>query len=145
HSLAPGTGDPAGFVIDDCTTQRNLNEQGRAQAAGWHSLLAAHTSSAVAVYSSPWCRCVETANLINLGPVTTLDFLGSFFAGRGDAEQYTADTRQWLNQLPPGKPIVVVTHQVNITALTGIYPRSNEGILVALPITNRAEVLARLH
>ena len=65
----PGYGDPPGFQIDDCTTQRNLDEKGRAQARALGEAFRQHGVRADKILSSPWCRCLETARLMVLGPV----------------------------------------------------------------------------
>lgn len=65
HALAPGTGDPPGFRIDNCSTQRNLDERGRAQARAIGAWLRSRGVTAMAVYSSQWCRCPETARLLS--------------------------------------------------------------------------------
>ena len=64
HAITePGTGDPPGFQVDDCTTQRNLSEQGRAQAQRFGTMLASRGVRPVAVFSSVWCRCIDTGTL----------------------------------------------------------------------------------
>ena len=68
----PGVGDPANFRLGDCATQRNLSEEGRAQAGHLGERLRAHGIQQAEVYSSQWCRCLETAGLLELGPVAEL-------------------------------------------------------------------------
>lgn len=145
HTLAPGTGDPAGFVLEDCSTQRNLNNEGRQQAKRWGQLLREKYSSDITVYSSQWCRCLETAQLLQLSQPLALPALNSFFAGRGDAAKQTKALLQQFSIIQTAQPTVLVTHQVNFTALTGIFPRSGEAAIVALPLTQPASVLARLN
>jgi phosphohistidine phosphatase SixA len=131
HAYAPGTGDPEGFRLDDCTTQRNLNDAGREQARSIGAWLRAHGIEHARVYSSEWCRCLETAELLGLGPVTPLPALNSFFERRGDRGPNLAALEAFLAGQPPnGEPIVLVTHQVTITALSGIYPASGETLLM---------------
>lgn len=131
HAEAPGTGDPPGFRLDDCATQRNLSVAGREQARRLGDAFRARGIAAAIVHSSAWCRCRDTATALNLGPVTVSAALNSFF-GRGDAEGLqTAALRQLIAALPPERPAVLVTHQVNISLLTGIYPASGEAIVVA--------------
>lgn len=65
HAVAPGTGDPAGFELDDCSTQRNLSERGREQARATGERFRANGVTDAAVYSSQWCRCLETARLLD--------------------------------------------------------------------------------
>lgn len=144
HALAPGTGDPAGFVLEDCSTQRNLNERGRQQAQAWGRLLQQQTQDSVQIYSSQWCRCLETGQLMALSAVEPLPLLNSFFAGRGDSQAQTSALRAFLAQAPFSSPTVLISHQVNITALTGIFPASGEGLLIALPLTEPVTVLARV-
>lgn len=142
HALAPGTGDPASFQLQDCQTQRNLNAQGRAQARAWGVELQRLYSGQIQVYSSQWCRCLETAQLLALGEVKPLTALNSFFAGRGDRDTQTAELIAYFSESPLLAPTILVSHQVNITALTGIFPASGEAIIVALPLTQPANILA---
>ena len=130
HALAPGTGDPADFTLGDCTTQRNLSDEGRAQAAAIGARLRAQGIEAARVFSSRWCRCLETARLLGLGEVEPLPPLDSFFRDRARGPGQTEALREFLSRLPAGPPVVLVSHQVNITALTGVYPQSGEIVLV---------------
>jgi broad specificity phosphatase PhoE len=133
HADAPGTGDPAGFRLDDCRTQRNLSESGREQARSIGIWLRGRGVEHARVYSSEWCRCLETAELLGLGPVTPLPALNSFFQRPEDREPNLAALEQFLNAQPrDGSLIVLVTHQVTMTALTGVYPASGEGALLRL-------------
>jgi len=145
HALAPGTGDPAGFVLDDCSTQRNLNSEGRQQAGRWGDLLRAQHSGAITVYSSQWCRCLDTARLMALSTPQPLPLLNSFFAGRGNGAKQTQALVQYFSQAQLSQPTVLVTHQVNFTALTGIFPRSGEAVIVALPLGQPVTVLTQLN
>lgn len=141
HALAPGTGDPAGFQLQDCQTQRNLNEQGRQQAKAWGQKLRQQYSGDIRLYSSQWCRCLETAQLMAIAPVQPLPALNSFFAGRGDGQQQTQALLDYFAKASE-MPLVLVSHQVNFTALTGIFPQSAAGAILALPLTQPATVLA---
>lgn len=129
HALAPGTGDPGNFDINDCSTQRNLNDVGREQARAWKPFLADHGITEARVFSSQWCRCMDTATGMNMGEVTEWPSLNSFFRNRGDGPTQTRQTITLVNQLEEGAPVILVSHQVNITGLTGIFPSSNEGLL----------------
>ncbi|MBD3641488.1 MAG: histidine phosphatase family protein [Marinobacter sp.] len=144
HALAPGTGDPANFKLYDCSTQRNLNEAGREQARSWKPFLAKHGIEEARVFTSQWCRCRDTANEMNLGEVTDMPSLNSFFRNRTDGPGQTQGTIERVNGLEPGLPVVLVSHQVNITALAGIFPASNEGVVLALPLSDDPTVLARV-
>ena len=144
HTLAPGTGDPAGFVLEDCSTQRNLSDEGQQQAERWGHFLRTQHSGAITVYSSKWCRCLDTARMMGLTPPTPLPVLNSFFAGRGDGSKQTAALLQQFAIAQTAQPTLLVTHQVNFTALTGIFPRSGEAAIIALPLTQPATVLTRI-
>lgn len=132
HATAPGTGDPSGFRLGDCSTQRNLSDEGRAEARAIGARLTAEGIGFSHVFTSEWCRTRETAELLALGPVTPLPAANSFFANRGRAAEQTEALRARLAALPEGSRAIVVTHQVNITALTGVFPRSGE-IVVVVP------------
>ena len=130
HAIAPGNGDPPEFRLGDCQTQRNLSAQGRDQATRIGELFRAHGIQSAQILSSQWCRCLETARLLGLGPVEERPFLNSFFNDYARREPQTRMLREWLDQQALSEPIVLVTHQVNITALTGVYPGSGELVIV---------------
>ncbi|NMT64220.1 histidine phosphatase family protein [Marinobacter orientalis] len=144
HALAPGTGDPGNFEVDDCSTQRNLNDRGREQARAWKPLLAEHGITEARVFSSQWCRCLETAREMDVGPVEEMTSLNSFFRNRGNGPMQTEQTIAIVNELEPGLPVVLVSHQVNVTALTDVFPSSNEGVIIALPLSGNPTVLAKV-
>jgi phosphohistidine phosphatase SixA len=132
HALAPGFGDPANFRLGDCTTQRNLSEAGRAQARAIGDWLRAQGIERARVYSSQWCRCLETAELLELGAVTELPALNSFFEHTQDREPNLAALKDFFARQPrDGELIVLVTHQVTITAISGQFAASGTGVLVA--------------
>ena len=131
HAIAPGTGDPASFVIGDCATQRNLDAAGRQQAAAIGEALRAGGLGGAPVYSSRWCRCLETAELLALGPVTPLPALDSFFSERQRRQAQTEALRAFLaREGADGPALVLVTHQVNISALAGRGTRSGEAVVL---------------
>lgn len=133
HALAPGTGDPPDMRIGDCSTQRNLSAEGRQQAQRIGLLFRENGISEAEVYSSQWCRCLDTANLLGLGAVTQEPLLNSFFAEPGKRQPQTEALKAWLHKRPPKPmPLVLVTHQVNITGLTGIVPGSGELLFASL-------------
>jgi phosphohistidine phosphatase SixA len=131
HALAPGTGDPANFQLEDCTTQRNLSAEGRSQAAQIGQAFRDRGIAVDQVLSSQWCRCLETAALMDLGMVEPYPALNSFFRDRSTAESQTTAVKQFL-LAQAGSPgvTVMVTHQVNITGLTEIVPRSGEAVVL---------------
>lgn len=130
HAIAPGIGDPPGFRLGDCATQRLLSEAGRAQSRAVGALLRARGVVSARVLASAWCRCIETAERLGLGAVVIEPVLNSFFADRSTAEAQTAALRGLLRDRAGPRPLVLVTHQVNITALSGIFPASGESLLV---------------
>ena len=151
HALAPGTGDPADFVRGDCATQRNLSDEGREQARAIGAGLREALGTDVAdVYSSAWCRCLETGRLLGLGDVAPLPALDSFFRERDARDARTDAARDWIGERLDAagegvRPAVLVTHQVNVTALTGVYPSSGEMVVFGPPPddpTAAPEVLA---
>lgn len=124
-----GLGDPPGFVIGQCRTQRNLNEPGRQASRALGAWLQAQNFKPDAVRSSQWCRCQDTARLA-FGAYEDWPALNSTFAGQGDPAAQQQALRERLQALPAGRTEVWVTHQVNMTGLTGAYPGLGEGFLV---------------
>lgn len=144
HALAPGTGDPANFQLGDCTTQRNLSEAGRQQAQDIGQAFRQRGVQVERVLSSQWCRCLDTAELLELGPVEPFAPLNSFFQDRRTADRQTADVEAYLRQQPPQGVMVMVTHQVNITALTGIVAPSGQGVVVAVDGDQPLDIIGTL-
>lgn len=134
----PGLGDPPGFELGRCETQRNLSEAGRAQARSMGAWFQRHGLQPHAVLSSQWCRCLETARLA-FGRVEPWPALNSTFAGQGQPERQLAQWRERLGRWQPGVLEVWVTHQVNMTALTEAFPAMGEGFLV----NRQGQLLAR--
>jgi phosphohistidine phosphatase SixA len=133
HAYAPGTGDPEHFRLEDCSTQRNLDQTGRDQARRTGEAFRDHGVAIGRVLSSRWCRCLETAELLGLGEVVAFAPLDSFFGDRARGPDQTAALRALLADADAeGPSLVMVTHQVNITALTGIFPRSGEIVVLRL-------------
>lgn len=131
HAEAPGVGDPPNFRLGDCSTQRNLSDRGRDQARQLGERLRARSVPVGAVWSSQWCRTRETADLAFPGQRQDEPAFNSFFgAGTPQGEQQTAAARARLMRWRGPGVLVVVTHQVNITALTGVYPASGEGVVL---------------
>lgn len=128
HARALGTGDPPGFRLGDCATQRNLDDAGREQARGIGARL--HEAGVQArVFSSAWCRTRETAELLGLGPVEILPALNSFFGNASEEQEQTAAVRRFLRSHGQ-EAVILVTHQVNVTALTGVYPGDGEMVVM---------------
>ncbi|KAI8465626.1 MAG: phosphoglycerate mutase [Monoraphidium minutum] len=123
HANAPGSGDPPGFRLASCATQRNLDAAGRAQAraagaALRAALVAGRVTSRPALFASQWCRANETANLLGLGPHKTLPPLNELAPGDPKAASQIAALRKAVAALPPrGPPAVLVTHMGVIAGL----------------------------
>lgn len=124
-----GLGDPPGFVIGQCRTQRNLSDEGRQASRAFGAWLQSQNFKPDAVRSSQWCRCQDTARLA-FGAYEDWPALNSTFAGQGDPAAQQQALRERLLALPAGRTEVWVTHQVNMTGLTGAYPEMGEGFLV---------------
>jgi phosphohistidine phosphatase SixA len=126
----PGVGDPPGFRLDDCSTQRVLSSAGRDQAKSIGAALRENGVKAGRILTSAWCRCVDTAELMDLGPVEVFEPLNSFF-GQGDvADKQTDSVRKLIGEWKGPGTLVLVTHQVNVTALTGVFPASGEMVVL---------------
>lgn len=133
HAMAPGTGDPSNFKINDCSTQRNLDARGKKQAQTMGEWLRSQGVEQARVYSSQWCRCKDTAELMKLGPVTELPALNSFYQRWDEKDSNISALRRFLSEQNADETLIVlVTHQVTITALTGVYPASGTGVLLFL-------------
>lgn len=144
HAEAPGTGDPPSLTLGDCHTQRNLDDGGRAQARRIGEAATRAGVQFAVVLSSAWCRCLETAKLMTGRDARILPSLNSFL-GRRDAEaEQMARLRQDIATLPMGAPILMVTHQLVVTGLTGVYPASGEALIVKRNSDGTLSVAARI-
>ena len=135
HALAPGGGDPPGFKLGDCSTQRNLSDEGRQQARQIGDALRQRLGRLPvgAVWASPWCRTQETARLaFPAAEVTSQAAFASFFEQADREAASLAEGRQLLSGWRGPGVLVVVTHQVNITGLTRIFPSSGEGVVLRI-------------
>ena len=145
HASAPGTGDPGDFQLNDCRTQRNLDDKGRAQAAAIGDWLRTRGIGAARVFSSQWCRCLETAERMAMGPVVPLPALNSFFERPQDREPNLAALREFLARQPrDGDLIILVTHYVTIAGIAGEGVSSGAGVLLALTGDGSYRVLGRI-
>jgi phosphohistidine phosphatase SixA len=121
----PGVGDPPGFRLDDCATQRNLSAGGRDQATRAGEAMRAAGIRVDEVRTSRWCRCRDTAQLAFGGALEWAP-LDSFFAGRGDGASQAAEVNAWATGLSPASNVMLVTHQVNISAVMGAFASQGE-------------------
>ena len=125
HALAPGFGDPDNFSLTDCNTQRNLDQVGRSQAIEIGMKIKESGLSFSEVLSSEWCRCKETAQLLDIGQWETFSGLNSFFQDYADRGETLQKLDIKLSDLKTGVTFMV-THQVVIRAVTGVSVGSGE-------------------
>ena len=145
HADAPGYGDPANYIIGKCSTQRNLGDYGKKQAKAIGSWLNKQGIDKAQVFSSPWCRCLDTAEALNLGLVKIESSLGSFFDNMSLEKQQTQKLEKLIKS-ELGKqtkvPNILVTHHVNIQAYTGKVV--GVGDMVLVKVNNEGEYLSHV-
>lgn len=141
HALAPGSADPADFDLNRCETQRNLSEDGRRQARRAGDLIRATGVQIDHVWSSRYCRCLDTATEMAIGAVEARGFLNSFVRFRTRATSQTRETREALAALPPDQTAFLVSHNVNGEALTGTRPISGEIQVIQVSETGAVTLL----
>ena len=146
HALAPGTFDPPGFKPGVCSTQRNLSDEGRAQARRIGEWFGARGLKPAQVRSSPWCRCLDTATLA-FGAAESWAALGS---PRGATESTNAQSLAELRLAlaaasVPGRPFEAwVTHMFVLSDLAGTNSASGEGLVLRTDGAGGVKVLGRL-
>jgi len=122
HTLAPGVGDPAGYTLEDCKTQRNLSAEGRQQAEVVGDWLRKQGVTSADVHSSAWCRCKDTAELLKFNSFQVAPPLASFFDEMHLAKSRTQALEQFIAErvkTKGNKALILVTHHVNIHAFMG--------------------------
>ena len=129
HALAPGVGDPLAFIKEDCSTQRNLNNEGRLQARLIGDYLRQSNIRFSEILTSEWCRCIDTAKELDIGKWKTFSGLNSFFQGHEKKYLVVNKLRKKIKSLKSSDFVLFVTHQVVITEITGEVPRSGEMVL----------------
>lgn len=145
HTSAPGgVGDPPGFKLDDCTTQRNLSDEGRAEAVAMGKRIKAEDVAFEKILSSPWCRCVDTARLMDLGPIEIEPTFGNIVVLSDQREELTAGAQTLIQAWDGQGNLLVVTHGANIRALTGISPSSGEIVVTRLGAGDAIEPVGRI-
>ena len=141
HALAPGSGDPSHFKVEDCQTQRNLSAAGREQAREIGARLRYAKLQISAILTSQWCRCKDTATEMGLGPVSSAPGLNSFYQGIVPKKETLASLTKRLDSLDDRDGIIImVTHFVTISAITGIGVSSG-GMVSYNPQTGVAKVI----
>ena len=130
HAYAPGGGDPSNFDVNNCETQRNLNDEGRVQSKKIGNFFKQNDILINKIYSSEWCRCKETAE-IAFKNYETKNFLNSFFSAKfaKNRKQQVIDFNKFLNTWDQKQNIVFVTHYVVISELLNYAPSSGEIVI----------------
>ena len=144
HADAPGYGDPVGYQLDKCSTQRNLGDRGKKQSIIIGQWLSTQGINSANVISSVWCRCVDTAKLLNKGAITTSPALSSFFDDMSLEKQQTQALEKLIKtQLNenPKTPLILVTHHVNIEAYAG--KAVNVGDMVLVKVDKNGKYLSQ--
>ena len=127
HAYAPGNGDPAGFNLNDCSTQRNLSEDGRKQAQRIGAFFTKNKIEIDKVLSSEWCRCKETAK-IAFKNYSTNSFLNSFYSSKfsKNKDKQVKAFNYYIKNLESEKNLIFVTHYVFISEVLNYGPSSGE-------------------
>ena len=143
HALAPGVGDPANLRVGDCSTQRNLNDEGRQDAREIGQWLKRREVKILRVESSRWCRAKETAELLGLGQVRLNRNLDSLFQDDDPLKDpQTANIRKRIvSHRNTSGLLVFVGHFVNISAVVGVGVESGEGVLVRANAQGQIKVM----
>ena len=138
-----GFGDPPEFKLDDCATQRNLNDQGRAQARKMGAAFREKGVPIAAVISSPWCRCLETARLA-FGEAESWSALSNLYGRpQNEAHQSRAMRGRISGFSGPGN-LVLVSHGVTIRAATGTYLGMGEFVVLTPRGSGRFDVVGTI-
>ena len=144
HANAPGVGDPAHFDIDNCRTQRNLSDRGRQQARRIGALFAARAEPVEKVYSSRYCRALETARLaFGERLVETDEALDSIARAPENAEKSDMAVIDRVRNYTGSGNLILVTHPENVLALAGVRAREGEAVIVA-PREDGITVIGRI-
>ena len=131
HGLTtPGSGDPLGFKLEDCATQRNLIEEGRAESRKLGELLRAHGIRIERVLSSEWCRCIETAELIGAGKVEREPALNNLYGRPQNRAKQVDAMRALIAGWKGAGNLLLSTHGANMGALMGINPETAAGVVL---------------
>ena len=131
HSLAPGNGDPSGFILSDCSTQRNLSKEGREQAKLIGKFFKENHIKIDRVLSSEWCRCKDTA-FYAFSDFKTFDALNSFYDEKfaANEDKQIKNLKKFIKKWRGDKNLVLVTHYVVINSILGVGSGSGEIVVV---------------
>ncbi|HEX2117480.1 MAG TPA: histidine phosphatase family protein [Alphaproteobacteria bacterium] len=143
HAMAPGSGDPANFQLEDCTTQRNLSSDGRGQATNIGEVLRKERIPIGRVLSSRWCRALETARLA-FGQVEPEPMLDQFYKPEERDERTPAVRALMLDWPQNGANLVLVTHLPNVTALTNLAVEEGEFVVMGRATDGTLAIYGRI-
>ena len=145
HALTdPGVGDPPGFTLGDCKTQRNLSGSGRAEARRLGAAFRERAVPVARVLSSPWCRCIETAKIAFGSAPQSHAALGNLFDRPGNRESQTTAFKELLAQAPKQGNLVLVTHGSTTLAFTGVSPATAEMVVITPSANGEFKVAGRI-
>ena len=144
HALAPGNGDPSNFNVNDCSTQRNLDQVGIVQSRMLGNTLKKIGIKFSKIYSSFWCRCKDTTLNMNIGEFKTHEGLNSFYEKHADRKLTLIKLNNLVNSFDKsGGPYLLVTHYVNILAFTGL--STSSGGMVAFDLNSQESIHVKLN
>ena len=129
HAIAPGFGDPDNFNLNNCNTQRNLNKEGILQSKNIGTYFKSNNIRFSEAISSEWCRCKDTVKEMKIGKWKTFSGLNSFFQGYSNKDEVLNKLNKKLSSTTNDELVLMVTHQVVISNITGIAPPSG-GIVI---------------
>ena len=139
HALAPGNGDPSNFNVNDCSTQRNLDQVGIDQSRMLGNTFKNLGIKFSKIYSSFWCRCKDTALNMKIGEFETHEGLNSFYEKHADKKLTLIKLNNLVNSFDKsGGPYLLVTHYVNILAFTGL--STSSGGMVAFDLNSKKSI-----
>ena len=145
HAATPGGyGDPPGYRLDDCASQRNLTDAGRAQARRTGDAFKARGLAFDRVLSSPWCRCLETAKLLTGRDAEAMEALSNLVGRSEHAGRQVAALKAAMAALDANTRVLFSTHGIVINALVGINPAEGEMVIVKVGAGGQPNVAGRL-
>ncbi len=144
HALAPGNGDPQNFNVNDCSTQRNLDQVGISQSRMIGNAFKKLGIKFTTIYSSFWCRCKDTALNMEVGEFKTHDSLNSFYEKHVDRKVTLIKLNNLINSFDKSNgPYLLVTHYVNIYAFTGL--STSSGGMIAFDLNSKKSIHIKLN
>jgi phosphohistidine phosphatase SixA len=132
HSDAPGRGEPNGFDLNDCRTQRNLSDKGRNEARELGAIFHTRRINVTKVLTSRWCRAHETAELMKLGPVQYAPVFDNLEFNKQRARELLEGERKLIASWRGPGVLLIVSHGSNIKALTGLDPEQSAMLVISL-------------